>query len=301
MEDIEIRVHTEFTDYREKFYGFTLRQIIFGIIMFATVISTYFYTKDTLGEDLASWLVIIIALPIAFVGFIPVQGLDAERIVPFWWRNYIKLVKPLEYKTEKEILAEKNEMSKKYKYLEDGTVVKLSKKERKEKKKYLKSKKKELQRIKKEEKKQQVSEKKTATSKNTDKKLSKIEKRELKKKKKQEKLLKKAQKKFGTSSTSDLVKEEISKEVPQETKDDTILQDEQLPKIEVEKEVEQVPPTEDTKEQQVEDALAIEEALKKFELHETFKKLKPEATEEEFEKFYQFMTKSGEQNEKEKE
>lgn len=306
MDDIEIRVHTEFTDYREKFYGFTLRQIVFFILMAIIVVSTYIGMKDTLGDDLASWLVCIVALPIAFIGFIPVQGLDAERILPFWYRNYMKFVKPLEYMTEKQILAKKNEMSKKYRYFEDGSVQKLSKKERKEKKKYLKIKKKQEKQLKKQGKvnKRKIdtsSKQETKRNKRTEQKELKLKKRmeqkELKKKQKQDKMLKKAKKKFGIKNETIKTNQSLNDDVlpPFERKD--IDADKFIigTTNSGEEQVEQVPLKQmEEKEMQKDESVKIQEAVKKFEMYQTFKKLKPEATQEEFEEFYIYMMKSGE-------
>lgn len=108
MDRIEPRIHDEIKDYKEKFYNFTLRQWIFGILILITTVPLYLFLSPIIGSDLTGWLVIIVAIPIGFFGFIPIQGLNAEKIVFFWKRNYINFAKPLVYKTEAEIQAEKN-------------------------------------------------------------------------------------------------------------------------------------------------------------------------------------------------
>lgn len=115
MDEINIMVHEDMGDVSERFYGFTARQWIFGILTALIVVPTYIYGKDYIGEDLASWIVIIVAIPIVFIGFVPIQGLKAEKILPYWWRNYMAFYKPLEYKTEQEILNEKKNGKKKQK------------------------------------------------------------------------------------------------------------------------------------------------------------------------------------------
>ena len=81
----------------------------------------------------------MIAIPIGFVGFIPIQGLNAERIMFYWKRNYINFAKPILYKTEEEIIQEKYGKNKK-------TVANnVSKKEQKNIQKLEKQKQKELQ------------------------------------------------------------------------------------------------------------------------------------------------------------
>lgn len=108
MDDLEIRIPKEISEYHEKFYGLTLRQIICCIVIVAINVPLYMFLSDAVGSDLASYAVILVAAPIGFVGFVKIHNLDAEKIIPFWWRNYVSFAKPLVYKTEKEIEAEKN-------------------------------------------------------------------------------------------------------------------------------------------------------------------------------------------------
>lgn len=107
MDHIEPRVHDEIKDYREKFYNFTLRQWIFGILIVLTTVPLYLILSPKIGSDLTGWIVIVIAIPIGFFGFIPVQGLPAEKIIFYWKRNYINFSKPIVYKSEEDLLKEK--------------------------------------------------------------------------------------------------------------------------------------------------------------------------------------------------
>lgn len=106
MDRIEPRIHDEIKDYKEKFYNFTLRQWIFGILIVITTVPLYLFLSPKIGSDITGWLVIIVAVPIGFFGFIPIQGLNAEKIIFFWKRNYINFAKPLLYKTEEELVLE---------------------------------------------------------------------------------------------------------------------------------------------------------------------------------------------------
>jgi len=112
MDRIEPRIHDEIKDYKEKFYNFTLRQWLFGILIIITTVPLYLFLTPKIGSDLAGWIVIIVAMPIGFFGFIPIQGLNAERIIFYWKRNYINFAKPIIYKTEAELLEEKNKKKK---------------------------------------------------------------------------------------------------------------------------------------------------------------------------------------------
>ncbi len=112
MDRIEPRIHDEIKDYKEKFYNFTLRQWLFGILIIITTVPLYLFLTPKIGSDLTGWIVIIVAIPIGFFGFIPIQGLNAERIIFYWKRNYINFAKPVLYKTEAELLEEKNKKKK---------------------------------------------------------------------------------------------------------------------------------------------------------------------------------------------
>lgn len=115
MDRIEPRIHDEIKDYKEKFYNFTLRQWLFGILVVITTVPTYIFLSPIIGSNLTGWLVIFIALPIGFFGFVPIQGLNAERIIFYWKRNYIDFAKPLLYKTKEEQELEKDKKKSKHK------------------------------------------------------------------------------------------------------------------------------------------------------------------------------------------
>lgn len=100
MDRIEPRIHDEIKDYKEKFYNFTIRQWLFAILIVIIVVPLYLFLSPIIGSDLTGWIVILVAGPIGFIGFIPIQGLSAEKMIFFWKRNYINFAKPILYKTE---------------------------------------------------------------------------------------------------------------------------------------------------------------------------------------------------------
>lgn len=143
MDNLEPRIHDEIKDYKEKFYNFTLRQWIFAILIIIVVVPLYILLSPIIGKDITGWIVIILAVPIGFFGFIPIQGMNAEKIVFYWKRNYINFAKPLLYKTDKELLEEKRTRKrKKHKNTSKPKVsnkeIKRTKKEEKLKQKQIK-------------------------------------------------------------------------------------------------------------------------------------------------------------------
>lgn len=150
MDRIEPRIHDEIKDYKEKFYNFTLRQWIFAILILITTVPLYLFLSPKLGSDITGWLVIIVAVPIAFFGFIPIQGLNAEKIIFYWIRNYINFAKPITYITDEELALKKSKkhISKKDQKesirlrREDRIRVKELKKERKRQRELARAKKK---------------------------------------------------------------------------------------------------------------------------------------------------------------
>ena len=66
MDRIEPRIHDEIKDYKEKFYNFTLRQWLFGILLIITIVPLYLFLTPKIGSNLTGWIVIIAAIPIIF-------------------------------------------------------------------------------------------------------------------------------------------------------------------------------------------------------------------------------------------
>lgn len=159
MDEIRIRTHKELSGVAEKYYGFTFRQWVFLVLTGLLTVPTYLKLMPILGDEITSWIVIIIGLPLMLCGFLSLQGLTADRLLPFLKRHYWDFGKPLEYKTEKELLAEKEEKKnkgkKKTKEETVQTIEKPKKQTRAERKKAKKDKK-ALMKIEKEQKKEKI-------------------------------------------------------------------------------------------------------------------------------------------------
>lgn len=77
---IEIRVPKEITDYKQKFlFGLTVRQFVSVVLALGICVPLYIFGKEPLGEDIISWLIIIIAAPIFCFGFLKFNDMPFEK------------------------------------------------------------------------------------------------------------------------------------------------------------------------------------------------------------------------------
>ena len=137
MDDIEITVFDEIKDYKEKIYFFNFRQWIFAILIAVIVIPTYIILKDKIGEEITSYIVIAIAGSLGFIGFVKIHELEAEKILPYWFKHYFLFAKPIHYISDEEykLLHEKKKKGKKSKSHQMQKIDKQSAKEIKRKQK----------------------------------------------------------------------------------------------------------------------------------------------------------------------
>lgn len=76
---IEVRMPKEIKDFKERFFGLTLRQLVCtgGAIIIA--IPLYFYGKKYIGKEAVNWLIMLIVTPILLVGYVSYNGLPFEH------------------------------------------------------------------------------------------------------------------------------------------------------------------------------------------------------------------------------
>lgn len=137
MDELEIIVFDEIKDYKEKIYFFNFRQWIFAILIIGLVVPIYLILKNKIGEEITSYIVIIISGILGFIGFVKIHELPAEKILPYWFRHYFFFTKPINYMTDSEF--EKLRLKKRNKHTK---ISKLEKKKNKEEIRKIKNKKK---------------------------------------------------------------------------------------------------------------------------------------------------------------
>ena len=98
---IEIKMNTEIRDYKETiFAGLNLRQIISLVVAFAVNVPLYIYTKPHIGDDLASWLVMVTGVPVFLIGFIKFDGMPFEKYFIIMLRFNFLVPRKRKYKIE---------------------------------------------------------------------------------------------------------------------------------------------------------------------------------------------------------
>lgn len=77
---ITVRIPKEIREYKEKLaFGLTARQLIATVIALVICVPTYLYGSKFMSEDVLSWIIILIALPCAGIGFIKKNGMPFEK------------------------------------------------------------------------------------------------------------------------------------------------------------------------------------------------------------------------------
>jgi len=81
MAGISVRVPQEIRKYKERVvFGLTARQIISVILACAICVPLYIWGNRFLPEEMISWIVLLIAVPLIGIGFVKYNGLQMERL-----------------------------------------------------------------------------------------------------------------------------------------------------------------------------------------------------------------------------
>lgn len=79
---IEVKVPREISDYKQKFlFGLTVRQCVSVALALGICIPLYIFGKKAVGEDIISWLVILVAVPIFCFGFLKFNDMPFEKFM----------------------------------------------------------------------------------------------------------------------------------------------------------------------------------------------------------------------------
>ncbi|MGI6588787.1 MAG: PrgI family protein [Peptococcia bacterium] len=98
---IEVKIPREIRAYKEKlFFGLNLRQTICAALAIAINIPLYIYVRPIIGDDLASWFIIFVTVPLFLIGFFQYNGMPFEKFALCILRFQLLTPQKRKYKTE---------------------------------------------------------------------------------------------------------------------------------------------------------------------------------------------------------
>lgn len=98
---IAVRVPDEIRKYKEKILlGLNARQLLCTIGTCITCVPLYFYGMKYLPENIVSWMIILIAVPLLSIGYITYNGMPMEKFAIAWFKYEILYPKKRIFKTE---------------------------------------------------------------------------------------------------------------------------------------------------------------------------------------------------------
>ena len=98
---IERPIPKEIKDFKEKLvFGLTARQLIATILTLIICVPTYIFGRPYLGDDLASWICIIVAFPTVAIGFYKKNGMNFEQYLKAIFRFNVIVPNTRKYKIE---------------------------------------------------------------------------------------------------------------------------------------------------------------------------------------------------------
>lgn len=87
MANISVRIPDEVRTYKEKIvFGLTVRQLLCTILAIAICAPLYYFGRGHISDDILSWLILLIALPLLSIGFLKFHGLPMEKFIVAWFK-----------------------------------------------------------------------------------------------------------------------------------------------------------------------------------------------------------------------
>lgn len=127
---ITVRIPKEIREYKEKLiWGFTVRQLLCTVLGLGICVPLYIFGRKYLPEDVISWMVIIIILPFAGMGFITRNGMPFEKYLLTMFKFYFLFPTKTMYKTDNYFRAMQEQYDREQKKGISRTVIKNYKRE----------------------------------------------------------------------------------------------------------------------------------------------------------------------------
>ena len=117
---MEVKIPREVRKYKESiFLGLSMRQFFCSAVAVGIAVLAYFGLRESLGNEGVSWVCIIIALPVALIGFVTYHEMTLELLVMAWVKSEFLMPKRLFFKADnymymsyQQLQTEKNHMLK---------------------------------------------------------------------------------------------------------------------------------------------------------------------------------------------
>lgn len=98
---MEVKIPREVRKYKESiFFGLSMRQFFCSAIAVGIAILAYFWLRPYLGNEGVSWVCILVALPIALIGFLTYHEMTLEHFALVWLKSEWLMPKKLYFKSE---------------------------------------------------------------------------------------------------------------------------------------------------------------------------------------------------------
>ncbi|MEG2813143.1 MAG: PrgI family protein [Oscillospiraceae bacterium] len=79
---ITVRIPKEIKEYKEKVaLGLTGRQLICSILAIAIAVPLYIFGSKIINQEIISWLIIFLVLPLGAIGFVNKNGMPFEKFI----------------------------------------------------------------------------------------------------------------------------------------------------------------------------------------------------------------------------
>ena len=117
---MEIKIPREVRSYKETiFFGLSMRQFFCSAVAVAVATVAYFGLREYLGNEGVSWVCILVALPIALIGFVTYHEMTLERFAIAWIKSEIIMPKRLWFESD-------NYMYMSYQKVKDDNKIELA-------------------------------------------------------------------------------------------------------------------------------------------------------------------------------
>ena len=98
---MEIKIPREVRKYKESiFFGLSMRQFFCSAVAVGIAVLAYFGLRQYLGNEGVSWVCILVALPVALIGFLTYHEMTLDHFILAWIKSEWLMPKQLYFKSD---------------------------------------------------------------------------------------------------------------------------------------------------------------------------------------------------------